>query len=122
MVTSKAKTVEEYVKTVDEKRRPAIVAFRRLVKKAVPKVTEGMTYGMPTYSLGKPFVAFNAQKNYLSFYIGEAFVKSNRAKLGKLDCGKGCIRGRKLEDFPLPLLETMVKAAAKAAKQGGGAC
>jgi uncharacterized protein YdhG (YjbR/CyaY superfamily) len=117
MVTSQAKTVGEYVKTCDARARPAIVAFRRLVKKAAPKAEESMAYGMPTYLLGGPLVAFNAQKNYLSFYVCHTdIVAAHKQELGRLDCGKSCLRGRKLEDFPLRVLERMVRESAKKAE------
>ena len=113
MVTSKAATVAQYLAQSDAARRPALVAFRKLVKQAAPKAVESMLYGMPTYSIGDSFVAFNAQKNYLSFYVGATeILAQHRAELRGLDCGRSCLRAPALERFPLPVLAKMVRAVA----------
>jgi len=123
VVTSKAKTVAAYLKTLDPDDREGIEYFRRIVKQAAPTAIESMKHGMPTYARadGTSFVAFSAQKHYLAFYIGERFVTANRTRLekrnvlGRLTCGKGCIRGRRIDPFVLSdsLLEKLVKQAAK---------
>ena len=114
MVTSKAKTVDDYLERSDPKARPALEAFRKLIKRAVPRAKESMTYGMPTYALESPFVAFNAQKNYLSFYVCAVDVVAERKKdLGGLDCGKSCLRASRLESFPLDVLAELTAESAK---------
>ena len=114
MVTSKAKSVDEYLAQCDASLRPALEQFRRLVKKAVPRCVESMTYGMPTYALASPFAAFNAQKNYLSFYVlATDAVTERKGDLKGLDCGQSCLRGRKIESFPLQVLAELTTESAR---------
>lgn len=55
---------------------------------------------------------FNAQKNYLAFYIcNEATVHAVRDHIPKLKIGKGCIRFRSLKDAPLPVLAQALRLA-----------
>ena len=112
MVSSKASTVAQFLAQSDPERRPALVAFRKLIKHAAPQAIESMRYGMPCYSSGKTGFAFTAQKHYLSFYFCDPpLLKAHARELRGLDCGKSCLRGRKLEQFPLDVLAPMVREA-----------
>jgi uncharacterized protein YdhG (YjbR/CyaY superfamily) len=114
MVSSKAATVAQFLAQSDPARRPALNAFRKLVKSSAPKAVESMQYGMPAYSSGKTGFAFTAQKHYLSFYFCDVeLVEKYAHELRGLDCGKCCLRGRKLEHFPLETLAEMVREAVK---------
>ena len=44
-------------------------------------------------------------------------VDAHREALGKLDCGKGCIRFRKLEELPLDAISDILTEAARKAAQ-----
>ena len=83
------------------------------MRAAAPKASGGMKYGMPTYALAKGFIAFNAQRNYFSFYADPQIVRRHRAGLKGLDVGKSCIRFRGLGDAPLATLRAIVAESAK---------
>jgi len=112
MVSSKAATVAQFLAEADPERRPALVAFRKLIKAAAPKAVESMSHGMPCYTSRNTCIGFTAQKHYLSFYFCDPPVlKAHAHELRALDCGKSCLRGRRLEQFPLDVLATMVREA-----------
>jgi uncharacterized protein YdhG (YjbR/CyaY superfamily) len=112
MVSSRATTVAQFLAEADPARRPALVAFRRLVKRAAPKAVESMSYGMPCYASGRTAFGFTAQKHYLSFYVCDVeLIEKYAEELRGLDCGKSCLRGRRLEHFPLDVLEELVREA-----------
>ena len=114
MVSSKATSVSQYLAQSDPARRPALVAFRKLLKGNAPKAVEAMQYGMPSYTSGKTGFAFAAQKNYFSFYNCDVeLIEKYAAELRGLDCGLCCLRGRRLEHFPLETLGRMVREAVK---------
>jgi len=102
-MNSNAKTVAEYLAALPDDRRNALKKVRTLVRKELAGVKEEMTYGMPSYFWkGYPVVAFASQAHYMSLYVCDtAVLQEYRKKLGKLDCGVGCIRFRKIEDLPL---------------------
>jgi uncharacterized protein YdhG (YjbR/CyaY superfamily) len=111
---SPAKTVAAYLEALPADRRAALKTLRALIKKTVPQASEGMEYGMPTYTQDDVLCAFASQKNYMALYIcaGDA-VEVHRAELGKLSCGKGCIRFRKLDELPLDVVAVMLQESAR---------
>ncbi len=112
-----APAVQAYLDSVPEPRRAVVRHLRDLVASTLPLATEMMLYDMPCYVLGEPIVSFKAQKNYFSLYFCVAGVVSEyEQELGKLNCGKGCVRFQKLEDLPE---KTIVKMLKESAKRGG---
>lgn len=94
---SKAATINAYLKTLSAGERKVISALDRLVHRTAKGAVGTMKYGMPTYGIGGEFLATNAQRNYFSFYANPPYVKKFKAELKGLDCGKSCIRFKKLD-------------------------
>jgi len=112
-VNSNAKTVSAYRKALPADRRKALSRLRAIIRKAAPGVKENMKYGMPYYETGGPLVALAAQKHYLALYLCEPdLIEKYVARLGRTNCGKGCIRFRKLEDLALPAVTQLLAEAA----------
>ena len=110
---SKARTIPEYISGLPPKERSVVKTLEKLVRSAAPKASGSMKYGMPTYDLASRFIAFNAQRNYFSFYADPEIVKRYRDELKGLDCGKSCIRFRNIEDVSLATLRKIVSDCAK---------
>jgi len=129
IMTSDAKTVDEYIAGLPEDRRDAIQTIRDVILKNLPEgYEEGMLYGMIGYYVphsiypqgyhcdpSKPigFVSLASQKNHMALYLmgvyGEEqereWFESEWRKTGlKLDIGKSCVRFKKLENLPLELI------------------
>ena len=129
---SDAKTVDEYIASLPADRRGAIEAVRAIVLKHLPKgYQEGMGYGMIGYFVPlevypgtynkQPLVyaALASQKNYMTLYPNSIYASEEAARefermygaTGKrYDVGKSCVRFRKLDDLPLPLIGRTIKA------------
>lgn len=123
MVSSKAQTVDAYLKELSPERRAVVEALVALVRRHLPKgYAEAMTWGMPGWELPlaaypdtynkKPlsYVGLAAQKNHYALYLNMAYMDSNvpraiesaYAKAGKkLDMGGCCLRFKKLDDLHL---------------------
>jgi uncharacterized protein YdhG (YjbR/CyaY superfamily) len=110
---SKAATIAQYVAGLAPEERSVIKALDRIVRAAAPKGSGSMKYGMPTYDMAGRTIAFNAQRNYFSFYADPDIVKRFRGALGGLDIGKCCIRFRRIEQVPLDILKKIAVASAK---------
>lgn len=130
---SKASTVAEYLRDLPEDRRAAISAVRAVILENLDSdFEECMSCGMIGYVVPhrvfpagyhcdpqQPllFAALASQKNYMSLYLmtvygnreheaelREAFAQAGR----KLDMGKCCIRFKKLDDLPLPVVGDLI--------------
>lgn len=126
MVSSKAKSVKEYLAELPEDRRADIAKLVSLVRKHLPKgYQEEMAWGMigysvplsvsgPTYN-NQPIgpVAIAAQKHHISLYLlsiyaskkyTREFQKRWLASGKRLDMGKSCVRFKTLEQADLPTI------------------
>jgi uncharacterized protein YdhG (YjbR/CyaY superfamily) len=132
---SKAETAEEYIKSLPEERKEAIVKLRKIFQKNLPRgFKEEMSYGMIGYvvphsiypkgyhvnpKLPLPFINIASQKNFIALYhmglygnkeILDWFKKEYPKSSGsKLDMGKSCIRFKKPENIPYDLITILSK-------------
>lgn len=108
--------VKAYFESVEPADRKVLETLRKWILAEMPSASETMAYGMPTYLLGEPVVSFKRQKNYFSLYIlVEAALAAHAAALSGLNCGKGCIRFRQLEQLPEPTIRVILREAARQA-------
>ena len=115
---SKATTIDEYLEELPSERRTALSEIRALIHRIAPKTVEAMQYGLPAFG---DLCALASQKNYMALYVCEGdLVKSHLAALGKVSCGKGCIRFKRLADLDLTAVESLLREILKLRKQGIG--
>lgn len=130
MASSKAQTVEQYLRELPEDRRAVVSAVRDLVLRSLPAgYREAMGFGMITWGIpleeypdtynGQPlgYAALAAQKNYYALYLmapypdaaREQWLRDEFARAGKkLDMGRSCLRFKKLDDLPLDVVGRVV--------------
>ena len=123
---SSASTVDQYLSELPDDRRQAVEAVRRTILENLPDgYEEMMNWGMITYQVpletypdtynGKPlmYAALASQKNYVSVYLMGIYMDDDarrefeagyKATGKRYDVGKSCVRFRKLDDLPLPLV------------------
>ncbi|MFZ5788452.1 MAG: DUF1801 domain-containing protein [Acidobacteriota bacterium] len=132
MVTSKAKSVPDYLAELPRERRAVVEAVREVVLRHLPAgYREAVNWGMLSYEIplerhpktynGRPlcYVALAAQKDYYSLYLMAVYQNSAEeaalreafeAAGKKLDMGKCCVRFRKLDDLPLGAIGRVIAA------------
>lgn len=105
-----ANTIEHYFGNLkNPSHHDDLVQLRSFLREQLPEATEDMTYGMPTYSQNDHVVVSMAsQKNYMSLYMDMGLVEQHRDELGNLNCGKSCIRFKRLDDLPLDVIGTIL--------------
>ena len=90
-----ADSPDEYLALLDDDwRKETLTRLRALIQSLAPGIDESINYKMLGYGKGENFLFhLNAQKNYVSLYVGNAAtIDSNGALLEGLSVGKGCIR------------------------------
>jgi len=75
-------------------RRERLLILRDLIRNHGPNLVEGIKYKMLVYGDEKRFLfGLNAQKNYVSLYVGDAMkIDPDGSLLVGIDVGKSCIR------------------------------
>jgi uncharacterized protein YdhG (YjbR/CyaY superfamily) len=123
---SDASTVDQYLSDLPDDRRRAIEKVRQVIVENLPEgYEEVINWGMITYQIPletypdtynkQPlmYAALASQKNHMAVYLSgiyssdearEEFEASYKATGKRFDVGKSCVRFRKLEDLPLPLI------------------
>lgn len=131
MVSSKAKTVSDYLTELTPERRELVSRVRDVILENLPDgFQETMQYGMISYVIplgrysdtynGQPLgiVSLASQKNYCSLYLMCVYGHANisrwfehewKATGKKLNMGKSCVRFKKLDDLPLELIGRVVE-------------
>ena len=68
------RTPAEYLEALeDDWRRDTLMFLREIIRKEAPELTETIRYKMLSYDDDRgPVFALNAQKGYVSFYVGNA--------------------------------------------------
>lgn len=114
---SSAATVAAYFVELTGDRRKDLGKLRATIRRALPGACETMRYGMPCFEIDdEQICAFASQKQYMALYICGLSAK-DRAAFGKLNCGKGCVRFRHLDDLPLDVVaRVLAEKRAAAAK------
>jgi hypothetical protein len=119
---------EEELRRVDELVRAAAPGIDRQL---VPMSSTAMLgYGLMPYrpksakeSTMWPLIALAAQKRHLSLYVcavvdGEYLAESRAGRLGKVSCGRSCIRFTTLDKVDVEELSTLVRDAVAATDTG----
>ena len=129
---SDAATVQDYISELPEERQFAISTVRIIIMENLPEgYEEVMNWGMITYQVPlsdypdtynkKPlmYAALASQPNHMAVYLIGIYMddqmrhdfKAKYLATGKkYDVGKSCVRFRKLEDLPLPLIGEAIAA------------
>lgn len=129
---SNAETVAEYLAELPEERRAAVEAVRRVILQNLPPgYEETMNWGMISYQVPletypdtynkQPLLvaALASQKNHMAVYLTgiymdedarQQFEAAYKATGKRYDVGKSCVRFRKLDDLPLPLIGQCIAA------------
>lgn len=90
-----AKSPEEYLQMLeDDWRKEKLLTVREMIFKYAPDLEESIRYKMLNYGKGDNYIfALNAQKHYVSLYVGSIEKIDNAEKLLEgYNYGKSCIR------------------------------
>ena len=115
-------TPDEYLSVLEQDwRRDTLMSLRELIKRNAPELEETIKYKMLCYEDDRgPVFALNAQKGYVSFYVGNAEkVDPTGELLGGLDRGKGCIRFKKSVKVTETKIDGFISRAAAMRRHGG---
>lgn len=106
------KTAEEYLEMLENDwRKEKLLMIRQMIVDYAPEMEEVIRYKMLNYGKDDDYIfALNAQKHYVSLYVGNIEKIDNAETLLEgYNYGKGCIRVRKTINIEETGLEQFIQ-------------
>jgi uncharacterized protein YdhG (YjbR/CyaY superfamily) len=116
MKMSKPKDVDSYIANSGREARPKLEELRKIIKSTIPKVEEGISWGVPFYKYHGALAGFATYKNHVSFGFSAPELQSEDRKMLK---EKGYITGKQTiqikfdQKVPATAIKQILKAKAK---------
>ncbi|MDB5204346.1 MAG: hypothetical protein JWP09_374 [Candidatus Taylorbacteria bacterium] len=108
------KDINTYIKTFPNDIQIILKKMREVIKKAAPKATETISYGIPTFDFnGHHLVHFAAYKTHIGFYPTSSGVAAFKKEILKYDFSKGTIQFPINGPIPFTLITKIVKFRVK---------
>ena len=106
-------TIDEYISSFPKDVQQTLTIMRNTIRKAAPKATEKIAYGIPTFYLEGNLVHFGGFKNHIGFYPAPQGLKEFQKELSAYKGSKGAVQFPYDKPLPLSLITKMVKFRVK---------
>lgn len=107
------KTIDDYINQFPDDLKSKLETIRTAIKKAAPKATEVISYGMPAFKQNKVLVYFAAGKNHIGFYPTPKPIIVFSKELEGYKTSKGAIQFPLDKKIPLTLISKITKFRVK---------
>ena len=109
------KDVSAYIASAPKEARPKLKELRELIRVAVPKAEEGISWGIPFYKYCGLLAGFAALKNHVDFGFADHLTsKDSEALEAKgYKVGKKTIQIKFDQKVPAAVIKRLLKAKAK---------
>ncbi len=111
-MTTTNSQIDAYLETLPPARREALTTLRGWMHEALPTAKDVIEYGMPGLFQDELICSYKSQKNYMSLYMDVEVVAAHKEELAHLNCGKSCIRFRRIDQLPEDTIKQMLKETA----------
>jgi len=111
-----AKDVDDYIASSIREAHSKLKEIRKIIKSTIPKVEEGISWGVPFYKYHGLLAGFAAFKNHASIWFPAAALQSKDRKMLE---EKGYMTGKKAiqikfeQKVPTAVIKKILKAQAK---------
>lgn len=109
----KIESIDAYINQFPDEIKSKMEIIREAIKKAAPKATEVISYGMPAFKLNKVLVYFALNKNHIGFYPTANPIKVFSEELQAYKTSKGAIQFPLNKKIPLSLISKITKFRVK---------
>jgi uncharacterized protein YdhG (YjbR/CyaY superfamily) len=115
MAKTSFRSVEEYIASQPEAAQAVLKRVRSIIRKALPRAEEVISYQIPAYKMPWGTVIFFAgwKQHYSLYPASEALVAAFKKELAPYALSKGTIRLPLHERVPATLIERIAKFRAK---------
>ena len=116
----KAISVDEYIAGFPPDMQKLLAQMRAVIRKAVPKAEESISYGIPAYHLEGRLVYFGGFKNHIGFYPRVSGISAFEKQLSVYKGAKGSVQFPADRPLPVALITAIVKFRAKETLEKAG--
>jgi uncharacterized protein YdhG (YjbR/CyaY superfamily) len=111
MTKADVKTVAEYIQAQPPNVRPILRRVRAIIRKALPKADEQISYRIPAYKMnGYPVIFFAAWRSHYSLYpISQGLAEALHEELAEQEVEKATIRFPWKARVPAALIGRIVR-------------
>jgi len=102
-------TVDEYIASYPPDVRAILEKIRGIVREAAPGAEERISYGMPTFRMGRNLVHFAAFSKHIGLYPTPSATGAFVRELEPYESGKGSIRFPLDGPIPYDLIRRIVE-------------
>lgn len=105
--------VDDYLAELDEPKRSTLEQLRQMIAEFIPDAEQGLSYGVPAFSIGgKPVAGFSAAKNWLSYlpHSGSVLATIPPDELAGLTASKGALKFAVDKPPPEALVHVLITA------------
>ena len=106
---TKFKDADSYIAMFPGSTQKKLQQLRSIIKKAVPKAEEVISYNMPAYKLNGILVYFAGYENHIGFYPTSKPIEVFKEELAAYKTSKGAIQIPLNAPLPSDLIQRMVK-------------
>ena len=108
-------SVDDYIDSHPQPVRPILERVRTIIRKALPKAEESISYNMPTYKQnGEPILYFAGWKKHYSLYpISKRTADAFQTELAAYELNKSTARFPLSQSIPTKLITAIAKFRAK---------
>lgn len=101
--------IDDYLNNVSPVQKAELERVRKIVKAAVPKAEEVISYGMPAFKYkGKYLIGFAPFKDHLSVFPASGPIEALQEKLTGFKLSRGTIQFTLDNPIPKPIIEELV--------------
>ncbi|MDR1264314.1 MAG: DUF1801 domain-containing protein [Propionibacteriaceae bacterium] len=104
-----AASVDEYLAGFSGQRRVILERVRATVAQAAPAAVETISYGLPTFKMGRAIMHFAGMKNHLGVYPMPAAIQAFAARLAGYQTSKGAVQFPWDQPIPLELIAELTR-------------
>lgn len=113
MKSNEVNTVDAYIAAFPPHTREILEEMRTIIRSAVPKAEEVISYGMPAYKLHSVLVYFAGYVNHVGFYPTASGIVNFQKDISEYKNSKGAVQFPLDKKLPKALITKIVKFRAK---------